>query len=347
MIIRIVGDENSGIIDFQPILESYKMPDKLYGTMKNRAYRVWNDYVYNNRSTGVLLTGNKGSGKTLLATYLCNIAISFGLPVYIIDTKFPDKLLSKLIPIISNQLRECVVFIDEFGKLFNRDCQDSMLTMLSDINDTKKIFVLTENHDYYINQYIVDRPGRIKYHYEFMKIDLDVLEGYCIDNNVSYSLLEELKAKWESVNIFSFDQLQAIVNEHNKYPNDGLKDIISVLNVKSLKKQELYELVSVIEMETGNDVEFKPSRNVSKSALSDSTYRSTLTFHLKIPKEEVTIKETPIEPFGGLREVDNNGYTEYRYEYGEAIPGSNFPIFNKDTIVLKTDKYIIKWRLQK
>lgn len=344
MVIRIIGDENTGIIDFQLISESYTMPGKLYGTMKNRAYRVWNDYVYNNKSTGVLLTGNKGSGKTLLATYVCNIAISFGLPVYIIDTKFPDKLLSKLISIISNQLRECVIFIDEFGKLFNRECQDAMLTMLSDINDTKKIFVLTENLDYYINQYIVDRPGRIKYHYEFLKIDLDVLIGYCIDNNVSNNLIEELKIKWESVNTFSFDQLQAIVNEHLKYPNDSLQDIISVLNIKSLKKETLYELASVIEIETGNDIEFKSSKNIAKSVLTnDSFYRNTLTFYLKIPKE----KETSIEPFGGVSGIDRDGYTEYRYEYGEGVPGSNYPIFNKDIVVLKTDKYIIKWRLQK
>lgn len=344
MVIRIIGDENTGIIDFQPISESYTMPDKLYGTMKNRAYRVWNDYVYNNKSTGVLLTGNKGSGKTLLATYLCNIAISFGLPVYIIDTKFPDRLLSKLIPIISNQLRECVIFIDEFGKLFNTECQDTMLTMLSDINDTKKIFVLTENRDSYINEYIVDRPGRIKYHYEFLKIDLDVLVGYCVDNNVSNSLIEELKTKWESVNVFSFDQLQAIVNEHLKYPNDSLQDIISVLNIKSLQKQVLYELVSVIEIETGNDIEFKSSKNIAKSTLAYDFYRNTLTFYLKIPKEEIAIKETP---FDTTRETNNDEYTEYWYDYGHGVPGSNYPIFIKDTVILKTDKYIIKWRLQK
>ena len=64
--------------------QDFSLPPKVYGDL-SIADRYLKTYNHRTRNTGVLLTGQKGSGKTILAKYL---AIKSGLPVICINDAF-------------------------------------------------------------------------------------------------------------------------------------------------------------------------------------------------------------------------------------------------------------------
>ena len=53
--------------------------------------------------------------------------------------------------------------------------------------------------------------------------------------------------KHDKTNVFSFDQLEAIVDEHRKYPNETLHEILEVLNADVLRTKISYRLSSVFD----------------------------------------------------------------------------------------------------
>lgn len=225
----------------EPYADKFTLPDKIYGKLKSKAIRVWNTYVREKKSTGVLLVGDKGSGKSLTGNILSNIAIENNLPVIMVsEIKVEEELVSYL-----SGLKNCVLYLDEFAKLFGSISQNNLLTMLSDPINTRKIVILTENSLYYINSHIIDRPGRIRYRYDFNKLERDELVDYLNDNGVDGRFAEDLINTYESAKTFSFDILAAIVNEHKQYPHDSLKEIVNTLNVKVIAKPLEWKVVEV------------------------------------------------------------------------------------------------------
>ena len=52
------------------MIDAFEIPNKLYGNCLRHTDRILNTFMNRDGSTGVLLTGEKGSGKTLLAKNL-------------------------------------------------------------------------------------------------------------------------------------------------------------------------------------------------------------------------------------------------------------------------------------
>lgn len=91
----------------------FKLPNKIYGDL-SIVDRWLKSYHNNSRNTGVLLSGTKGSGKTLLGKKL---AIDSGLPIIIIDASYDD--VDFLSFILSSEFGDVCIFIDEFEKLYD------------------------------------------------------------------------------------------------------------------------------------------------------------------------------------------------------------------------------------
>lgn len=233
----------------------YKEPNKLYGNVIERSTYIWNNFVRNEASSGVLLTGQKGGGKTVMAKHLANIAISKGLKVFVIAEIRVDR---KLISFISG-LNNCVIFIDEFYKVIGWQFQDDFLSLMSDKNK-KRLFILTENELSNINRFILDRPERIRYHYEYSTLDPNVIKEFCRDYNVPEDFRNKLLKLNMSNRNFSFDHLHALVTEAINSGKWDIEWLIEIMNVKSLKMKEIKRPIKVCAVDTPEIyVELEPS----------------------------------------------------------------------------------------
>jgi len=294
-------------------LDKFQHPKNIYGNIMSYVIRVWNEYAITNKTTGVLITGTKGSGKTMISTLLANLAIDNGLYVVMcVEINFTTELINFL-----SRLRNVVLFMDEFSRNLEYSMQAKALTMLSDIGATSKLMILTDNSDKAIHICIRDRPGRIRYHYDFEKLPQDVLLDYCSKNMDIYDsdskFYNTLLAKYRELSVFSFDQLQAIVSEHNHYPDDDLETLLSCLNLHSLSKPCIYVVKKITDNSNNEELYW----NVDNRFLHEDYFKHTtkslgdgplITLYKKPDKGDISAVVSLT--YDDLRAVnsDGNGY---------------------------------------
>lgn len=205
------------------------LPSKTYGTTNKRADKILKTFMSRkDRNTGVLLTGNKGSGKTLLTKETCIKAMKIGMPVLIITDPFVGTTFFEYMNGIT---QPCVVLIDEFEKVYRREEeQNGLLSLLDGTGANNKLFLLTSNSEN-VSEFLLSRPSRLFYHWRYGKLEEDVLVGYCKDNLTDQKHLKNLTTLWGVSSDMSFDVLQSIVEELNRYPNADFVDLICNMNV--------------------------------------------------------------------------------------------------------------------
>ena len=206
-------------------VEPFRMPDKVYGDCLRNADRIVNTFTQRDGNTGVLLTGEKGSGKTLLAR---QIAIQSGLPVIIVNSDHSGDNFNSF---LSSITQPCIVFLDEFEKTYNRESQEKILTLLDGTYQSRKLFLLTSNDKFRIDNNMKNRPGRIFYLIEFGGLEEEFIVEYCRDNLKDQSYVPDVLRVSRLFDIFNFDLLAAIVEESNRY-GENPKDLLGLLNAK-------------------------------------------------------------------------------------------------------------------
>lgn len=229
-------------------------PTKLYGNVQQRVDKVINTYNSATSSFGVLLSGDKGSGKTLASSLIANKAIDdLGLPVILVEQSFPAGGLSSFI----ERLGECVVFFDEFGKKFDSDDEDqgNLLSLFDGTGSGRRLVLLTENERHNINNYMLNRPGRIWYHFEYGKLDEQTIAQYCDEHEIDEDTVEKIKFRCIKSYDFSFDILQAIVAEYKMYGGD-VDELCRDLNVQKISQPAPVEVefIETIVVRTGEEV---------------------------------------------------------------------------------------------
>lgn len=207
--------------------EAFTLPEKIYGRTNTYAERILNSFRDRDRNTGVLLVGEKGSGKTLLAR---KVARDGGLPVLIINSSFTGDNFNSF---LSSITQPCVVFFDEFEKIYEKDKQEKILTLLDGTYQSRKLFIVTSNDKYRIDTHMRNRPGRIFYLIEFAGLDEEFIREYCQD------VLKPEYQSWTDKIVdvsalfdeFNFDMLVAMVEEVNRYGEEP-KQLLTLLNAK-------------------------------------------------------------------------------------------------------------------
>lgn len=223
---------------------SYSIGEKVYGCHVAKIQKVLNSFFRSHRNLGVILSGEKGIGKSLFAKMLSAEAISKGMPVIIVDKYVPG-----IASYIESIQQECVVLFDEFDKTFGDvrekdgevSPQASMLSLFDGISDGKKLFVITCNSIYKLDEFLINRPGRFHYHLRFDYPSESEIKEYLMDN-----LPEQYHKEIEPVVSFSrkanlnYDCLRAIAFEISS----GLtfKESISDLNIVKVNRGLRYDI---------------------------------------------------------------------------------------------------------
>lgn len=210
--------------------------EKSYGVQIAKANKVLDSFKSFGRSLGVILSGDKGIGKSMFAKLVCIKALGEGYPVIIVDACYPG--IARFIDSIQ---QECVILFDEFDKTYrsNRDNDDqaALLSLFDGTSGGKKLFVVTCNELYGLNNFIINRPGRFHYHFRFDYPAPEDIREYLSDK-----LCEKYHSEINKVVEFSrkislnYDCLRAIAFELNN--GNSFADAIADLNIMTTEDEE-------------------------------------------------------------------------------------------------------------
>lgn len=237
--------------------EDFELPKKVYGdhSIVDRWLKSWQ--VNSSKNLGIILAGVKGSGKTITAQKFC---VDSNLPVIIINEPYHG---SDFIDFLTSpKLGECIIFLDEFEKIYaNRDSQFDMLSLMDGNYATNLIFLLTVNEER-LNDYLVNRLNRIKYRKSYGDLEFDIMEQVIDDMLVNKAHKQSIFDFFDKVNMRTFDLLTNLIKEMNLFNEDAIQCGMH-LNLKpETKSYDVYEIFDGIEYDcyitewVPNDEEF-------------------------------------------------------------------------------------------
>lgn len=209
-------------------IENFEIKGKLYGDTVRHSARILNTFGERPDSTGVLLSGEKGSGKTLLAKKLSLDAQKHSIPTIVINAPHCGEAFNSFMQMIEQPV---VVIFDEFEKVYDRDEQEHLLTLLDGVYPSKKLYIITANDRYRINEHMRNRPGRLYYRLDFSGLDNDFIIEYCEDTLKNKDQIDSVLRVASMFSQFNFDMLKALVEEMNRY-NESAQEAIQLLNTK-------------------------------------------------------------------------------------------------------------------
>ena len=260
-------------VDYDPetrifsLLEAhdFEIPEtKIYGQHLDKVKKVLNSMDKMNRNLGVILSGDKGIGKSLFSKCLGLKARKKGIPVILVNEYHEG---------IANFLEEIeqtvMILFDEYDKTFDEkkhNCQAEMLSLFDGVSAGKKLFVITCNDIQSLSQYLINRPGRFHYHFRFLYPTADEIRDYMEDklDKQYYDEIENVIAFSVRMNL-NYDCLRSIAFELN----NGLKfqEAINDLNIIRISQ---YKNIKII-------VEFENQATLSGKIKEWQLYDNTIT----------------------------------------------------------------------
>lgn len=219
---------------------------KIYGTSQERADHIVKAFKSTNpdKNLGVLLSGGRGLGKTL-TTRLVIEQLKDDYPIISVSQYTAD-----LADFLSH-VKGCVILMDEFEKFMGgniqgneaEDEQTKQETILSVLDGNTgsqgNLFLLTVNNTYKLDENLLSRPGRIRYHFRYESEAADVVRDYCKDNLNDKSKVEEVVKALGCTKYVSMDIISSFVDELNRFPEktpDKVKEYFNIdSNITKLK----------------------------------------------------------------------------------------------------------------
>lgn len=218
-------------------LESYpniEVTEKIYGVHESKVAKILNSFKIFERSLGVILSGDKGIGKSICAKLLSQRSVEAGYPTLIVNAYVPG-----IADYLTSITQEVVVLFDEFDKTFGSKDeskpQEDMLTLFDGLSQGKKLFIITCNEIHRLNEFLVNRPGRFHYHLRFDYPTAEEITEYLQDklpesayNEISkvVDFSAKVKINYDCLRAISFELTQGATFE------DAIKDL-NIVNVEN------------------------------------------------------------------------------------------------------------------
>lgn len=298
----IKKDEMTGQLFLEQI-DKFEIKGKIYGDTVKRADRIL--YAFEDRpaTTGVMLTGEKGSGKTLLAKMLSVKGYERGMPTIVINAPWCGDQFNAFIQSIEQPV---IVVFDEFEKVYDEQEQEAMLTLLDGVYPTKKLFILTCNDKCRVNQHMRNRPGRIFYSLEYKGLESDFIREYCEDNLNAKEHIEKIVGIAGTFDQFNFDMLKALVEEMNRF-GETPQEAMTMLNAKpEYGNDGRYKIKLLVNGEEVGETNFD-EKEWHGNPLSKRVHVNYKSFEKDEDGDDVwNWEDVTFEP-SNLKKIDDNG----------------------------------------
>lgn len=320
----------------------FTIPPVIYGDIMTFLKIVWNTFAVSEKSEGSLFFGNSGSGKSDASSIIGNICLNNHLPVVIIQSLSADMELVKFI----DDLPDCCIIFEEFGKIFPYYIQSKMLSLFS-TTGVKRLYIINDNDKNGISPFILNRPGRVSLKKEFSKLDQAVFEKYLDDHGVKAdtTFFDDMIKMYKTTTVLSMDHVKYIIKMHLQYPEFDLKYILSILNVDVLTKPVVYRIMEVKKVSDGTLYRVTRSPEIEKSQFDNGR-----DYYLALEKIK---DEVPIDPMQQNQQQPNQigmNMGNNRYDPSDRLNSFKLTntrlvdsnkVFAKFEIMHNDDKYIV------
>ena len=298
---------------------------KIYGESDDIASHIVTRFKNNKseKNIGVLLSGGKGLGKSLTAKLVIE-KLKDTNPIIIVNDYTKD------LPDLLGKVSNSVVFLDEFEKTMDgkanendRDGISKQETLLSVLDGNSAVqnnlFILTVNNSNKINENMISRPGRIKYHYRFITASPETIRSYCNDNLERKELTEEIVETLVATRFVSMDIISSLIEELNIFPEVSVQEAMSYLNIDSGHSDLTFKVTClfrekeyVISSESHNVPLANPRQRINFGTNTDIKYDEYDTLYLSFNAEiNMTKFKIPLIGFTDITEfirIEESGY---------------------------------------
>lgn len=217
------------------VADDLSAPGKLYGDIEERADLVISTFLARpGVVTGVMLIGDKGSGKTLLAKRIAEkLRNLHKMPALLLNEAFGG---TAFLEFLAHIQQSCVLIIDEADKSYGGASREedapvgrgilrepepqrdnALLTLLDGAYSGHKLVLYICNEKKH-SQYLDDRPGRIHYGWQYSGLSIEVIRQYGMDHLIKkQEHMGSFMLAMSLAKVRSFDVMRGLIWEMNKY----------------------------------------------------------------------------------------------------------------------------------
>lgn len=208
------------------------LPAKVYTTKSDDVFikRV-NTYFQKTSklSTGVMLSGIKGTGKTVMAKV---IAKNSNLPIIVVDEDYPTGRINDFFRKFETPV---TIIFDEVDKHW--DTEDLLGWLDGVQTNAKKLVLFTCNNEDRVNDYLKDRCSRVRYIRHFEANDnARFLREILLDKGIAEDKIKDTYTFIvNNFGLLSIDNILSFIDEKLLFPELSNEEILNDMNISSKK----------------------------------------------------------------------------------------------------------------